>query len=90
MAQTEFACIAKDLGSIPGSGRFPWRRKWQPMPESLPGKPQGQRSLVGCSPWGRKESDTTERLTLSFFTFLQWAHSLDTTNCKMQRVGVQI
>ena len=51
-----------DPGSIPRSGRFPWRRKWQPSPVSLPGKSHGQRSLVGYSPWGHKESDTTERL----------------------------
>ena len=37
-----------------------WRRKWQPTPVFLPGKPQGQRSLVSCSLWGRTESDTTE------------------------------
>ena len=36
--------------------------KWQPAPVPLTGKSHGQRSLVGCSPWGRKESDTTERL----------------------------
>ena len=35
----EFACSAGNLGSIPGSGRFPWRRKWQPIPVLLPGKP---------------------------------------------------
>ena len=40
-----------------------WRRKWQPTPVLLPGKSRGWRSLVGYSPWGRKESDTTERLT---------------------------
>ena len=39
-----------------------WRRQWQPTPVLLPGKSHGQRSLVGCSPWGLKESDTTERL----------------------------
>ena len=39
------------------------RRKWQPTPVSLPGKSHGQRSLVGCSPWGLKESYTTEQLT---------------------------
>ena len=39
----------------------PWRRKWQSTPVLLPGKSHGQRSLVGYSPWGRKESDTTER-----------------------------
>ena len=38
------------------------RRQWQPTPVLLPGKPHGQRSLVGCSPWGGEESDTTERL----------------------------
>ena len=37
----------------------PWRRKWQPTPVSLPGKSHGQRSLVGCNPWGHKESATT-------------------------------
>ena len=51
-----------DLGSIPGSGRSPWRRKRQPTPVLLPGKSHGRRSLVGYSPWGRKELDTTERL----------------------------
>jgi len=39
--------------------KIPWRRKWQPTPVFLPGKSHGQRSLVGYSPWGRKESDTT-------------------------------
>ena len=53
---------ARDMGSIPGSGRFSWRRKWQPIPVLLPGKFYGLRSLVGYSPWGRKESDMTERL----------------------------
>ena len=38
------------------------RRQWHPTPVLLPGKSQGWRSLVGCSPWGRKGSDTTERL----------------------------
>ena len=37
-----------------------WRRKWQPTPVFLPGESHGQRSLVGCSPWGRTESGTTE------------------------------
>ena len=43
--------------------KIPWRRKWQPTPVFLPGEFHGQRSLVNYSPWGRKESDTTERLT---------------------------
>ena len=37
-----------------------WRKKWQPTPVFLPGESQGQGSLVGCHPWGRTESDTTE------------------------------
>ena len=39
-----------------------WRRQWHPTPVLLPGKSHGWRSLVGCSPWGRWRSDTTERL----------------------------
>ena len=39
-----------------------WRRKWQPTPVFLPGKSHWWRSVVGYSPWGRKESDKTERL----------------------------
>ena len=40
--------------------KIPWRRAWQPTPVFLPGDSHGQRSLVGYSPWGRKESDMTE------------------------------
>ena len=40
--------------------------QWQPTPVPLPGKSHGWRSLVGCSPWGRQESDTTERLPFHF------------------------
>ena len=42
------------------------RRKWHPTPVLLPGKSHGWRSLVGCSPWGCKELDTTERLHFHF------------------------
>ena len=42
------------------------RRQWQPTPVLLPGKSHGQRSLVGCSPWGREESNMTERLHFHF------------------------
>ena len=45
---------------------FMWRRRWHPTPVLLPGKSHGWRSLVGCSPCGRKESDTTERLLFHF------------------------
>ena len=42
------------------------RRQWHPIPVLLPGKSHGWRSLVGCSPWGCKESDTTEWLHFHF------------------------
>ena len=42
------------------------RRQWHPTPVLLPGKSHGRRSLVGCSPWGSKESDTTARLHFHF------------------------
>ena len=38
------------------------KKQWQPTPVLLPGESHGRRSLVGHSPWDRKESDTTERL----------------------------
>ena len=44
----------------------PWRRKWQSTPVLSPGKSHGQRSLVGYSVWGRRESDTTEWLHFHF------------------------
>ena len=43
-----------------------WRRQWHPTPVLLPGKSHGWRSLVGCSPWGRWESDMTEQLHFHF------------------------
>ena len=51
---------ARDTGSVPGSGRFPWRRTWQPTAVFLPGEFHGQRSLLGYSPYSRTELDTTE------------------------------
>ena len=56
------ASNARDPGSIPGSGRSPGEVNGNPTPVFLPGESHGQKSLVGYCPWGRKESDTTERL----------------------------
>ena len=53
-------------GFDPWVRESPWRRKWQPTPVLLLGKSHGQRSLVGCSPWCREESDMTERLYFHF------------------------
>ena len=50
----------RETGFDPWVGKIPWRRKWQSTPVFLPGESHGQRSLAGYSPWGRKESDTTE------------------------------
>ena len=49
-----------DLGSIPGLGRYPCRKNWQPTPVFLPGEPHVQRSLMGYNPRGHKELDMTE------------------------------
>ena len=54
---------AGDLGSIPGLGRSPGWGHGNPLQYSCLENPHGQRSLVGCSPWGRKESDMTEWLS---------------------------
>ena len=45
---------------------FHRRRRWHPTPALLPGKSHGRRSLVGCSPRGREELDTTERFHFHF------------------------
>ena len=55
----ESACKVGNLGSIPGLGRFPWRREWLPTPVFWPGEFQGLYSRWVC-----KESDTTEQLHL--------------------------
>ena len=47
-------------------GNILWRRKWQPTPVLLSGESHGWRSMVGYSPWGRKESDTTKRLHFTY------------------------
>ena len=57
---------------------MPWRRKWQPTPVFLPGEFHRQRSLVGYNPWGCKESDMTEWLTLSFARVIFWLISVIT------------
>ena len=57
------ACDVGDLGSIPGFGRSPGGGHGNPFQYSCLLNPHGQRSLVGYSPWDRKESDMTERLS---------------------------
>ena len=50
----------RDVGSVPGSGRSPGKGNGNPLQYSCPENSHGQRSLAGYSPWGFKESDTTE------------------------------
>ena len=59
----ESTCNVGDLGMIPRLGRSPGGRHGNPLQYSCLENPHGQRSLVGYSPWGRKELDTTERLS---------------------------
>ena len=56
----ESTCHAGDLGLIPGSGRSSGGGRGSPLQYSCLENPHGRRSLVGCSPWGRKEVDMTE------------------------------
>ena len=58
----EFTCQCRRHWFAPWDRKIPWRRKWWPIPVFLPGRFHGQRSLVGYSPWGQKESDTTKQL----------------------------
>ena len=71
---------AGDLGLIPGSGRSRGEGNWQTPPVPLPGKSHEQRSLAGCSPWGRKELGMAERLTLSFTLITAHAALIVTTH----------
>ena len=80
-AGKESACSVGDLGSTPGLGRSHGRGHGNPLHCSCLENPYGQRSLAGCSPWGRTESDTTERLNTAqspvrwegALTLLQWS-----------------
>ena len=61
----ESTCNAGDPGLIPGSGRSPGEGPGNPLQYSCLENPLDGAALAGYSPWARKESDTTERLTLS-------------------------
>ena len=59
-------CSRHYYTSLQSNKRELRRRQWHPTPVLLPGKSHGRRSLVGCSPWGRQELDTTEQLHFHF------------------------
>ena len=75
---------AGDSGLIPGSGRFPWSRKWQPAPIFLPGKFHGQRSLVGYSP---RVAKNQTRLSTARHTEVLGTTPEELTACPEPRVG---
>ena len=80
------ACWCRRLGFDSLVRKIPWRRKWKPTPVFLPGKSQGQKSLVGYSPWGHTESDMTDRLTLKAWSTLSELMKLGTeTFCSKDR-----
>ena len=62
------------------------RRQWHPTPVLLPGKSHGRRSLVGCSPWGREKSDTTEATWRQQQEQTTWALNVDhDSSCQLGR-----
>ena len=66
-----------------------WRMKWHPTPVLLPGKSHGRKSLVGCSPWGCKESDATERLHFALLCFALWGLAFPKTYFRRALAGEQ-
>ena len=66
MLYPEFQNIFSRLYLLLSKATVLRRRQWHPTPVLLPGKSHGRRRLVSCSPWGRKESDTTKRLHFHF------------------------
>ena len=69
LAGKECPCNVGDLDSIPGFGRSPGGGHGNPLQYSCLENPHGQRSLEGCSPWGREELDTTEQLSKHIYIY---------------------
>ena len=77
----ESACSIRDLGSTLESGRSPGEGHGNPLQDSCLENPHGQRSLVGYSPWGRKESDMTERLNTCVYEGMCLCSCIDVCLC---------
>ena len=77
----ESTCQCRKRGFDPWVRKIPWGRKWQPTLVFLPGKSHRQKSLVGYSPWGPEESDTTDHTCF----ILLWVES-DIITLKTPRV----
>ena len=85
VAQTVNVCLqCRRPRFDPWVGKIHWRRKWQSTPVLLPGKSHGQRSLVGYSPRGGKESDTTERLHLLTYEVICIQHRFSNTKLSIK------
>ena len=92
MVKKKICLQCRRLGFNPWVGKIPWRRDWQPILVFLPREFHVKRSLAGYSPWGHKESDTTEWLTLSLsMTFPEFQGAVQTVANQgrenMQRQG---
>ena len=70
--QTKNTCQCWRHGLNSWFGKILWSRKWQPTALFLPEKVHGQRSLSGFSPWGHKELDMTEWLSIHTHTHTYW------------------
>ena len=77
----ESACNCWRPGFDPCIGKIPWRREWQATPVFLPGESHGQKSLVGYSPWGCKESDMTSTFTFHFNVLYSAAMNKTNPHC---------
>ena len=84
LAGKESACSVGDLGSIPGLGRFPGGGHGNPLQYSCLENPQGQRSLVGYSPWGHTELDKTEQLSTAAWNTGAWFTHQGPNPCPLQ------
>ena len=71
LGDKESACNAGHVGSIPGSGRSIGGGNGKHTPVFLPGESHGRKSLVGYSPWGRKESQLTQQQQITFIDVLK-------------------
>ena len=65
-----------DMGSIPGLGRFPWRKTWQPTPVFLPGESHGRRTLVGTVHRVEQNQTWLKRLSTHPQDLVQFSHSV--------------
>ena len=80
LGSKESACNAGDLVSVPGLGRYPGEGNGLPTQVFWPGEFHGQRRLAGYSPWGRKESDPTQGLSLSHAGKYGWGKNRSVLN----------